>query len=112
MGPIVPAQQAPSNINVDGAMKKLVNMDDLFGTAPAPVAKESIDVKIQDLNAHQSLGQLKGGNSCNSKSPSMNPFNPAPVSEYQGTIGHAAQQQQCDNHCHQQSYSQTGFGYQ
>ena len=111
---LVPAETVPTaNYGVDGGVKNLVNLDDLFGNATA-VTKESVDAKMQEANAHKSLGQLQG--SCNAaaaaKKPVMNTFNPAPPAYQQQpqqmyNNGFAPQQQQYQ----QQSYAQPGYGY-
>ncbi|KAL7531586.1 hypothetical protein ACHAXR_008696 [Thalassiosira sp. AJA248-18] len=118
---IVPVQPAPTSYGVDGAAKKLVDLDDLFGTSTAaPVTKESIDSKMQEANAHKSLGQLQGSTDSNPKRQVMNTFNPAPAYQQQQPgmcHGYPAQQQQqqqqpqYNNYTYQQ-YTQPGFGYQ
>lgn len=109
---LAPAQPVPSNFNVDGAMKNLVDMDNLLGTSPPPATKESIDSKMQDMNAHKSLGQLRGSNSRSPKRPVMNPFNASMVHDqhisYNGNASEL-QQYSCSN---KGSYNQTGFTYQ
>jgi len=107
---LVPTQHAPANYSVDGAVKNLVNMDDLFGTAAAPtVTKESFDAKTNEANAHKSLNQLQGSNT-----GVMNTFNAAPANQQQGmNNGFATQQQpQFNNYGIQQPYAQPGFNYQ
>lgn len=119
---LVPAQPAPAGYGDDGAMKQLVNIDNLFGasTAEAPTTKESMEAKMQEANAHKSLGQLQGSTASHPKKPVMNPFNGAPAypqqqqqqqqAMYCGSYG-APQQPQYNNFS-QQSYGQAGFGYQ
>lgn len=114
---IVPVQPAPTSYGVDGAAKKLVDLDDLFGTSTAaPVTMESIDSKMQEANAHKSLGQLQGSTDSNPKRQVMNTFNPAPAYQQQQPgmcNGYPAQQQQPQyNNCTYQQYTQPGFGYQ
>lgn len=113
---LVPSQQ-PTSYGVDGSMKNLVNIDDLFGTsAAAPVTKESVDAKMQEVNAHKSLGQLQGSHNSNATKPVMNPFNAAPAYQQQQGMynGYAPQQTQQPqyNNFSQQPFVQSGFGYQ
>lgn len=119
---LVPAQPAPASYGGDEAMKHLVNIDDLFGasTAVAPTTKEFMDAKMQEANAHKSLGQLQGSTAGHLKKPVMNTFNGAPAypqeqpqhqqAMYNGSYG-TPQQLQYNNFT-QPSYAQAGFGYQ
>ena len=107
---LVPAE--PILTGVDGALKNLVNMDDLFAyhckSAASPTNGSA--TTMQQANGHMSLGQLQG-----SKKPVMNTYNTVPYSQQQqGTFsGNAAQQPQQPqfNKYAQQSYAQPGFGY-
>mmetsp|Transcript_8656 Transcript_8656/g.18624 ORF Transcript_8656/g.18624 Transcript_8656/m.18624 type:complete len:469 (-) Transcript_8656:233-1639(-) len=94
---------SPTSYYVNGAMKTLVNVDNLFGSVASPFTRESINEKSEDENSHKSLGQLKGSNSRNAKDPVMNPFNSAPVYEQQAQYSGYANQQP------QQQYSSYGY---
>ena len=106
---LVPAE--PISTGVDGALKKLVNIDDLFAyhcKSTTPPTNGSATTMHQ-ANGHMSLGQLQG-----SKKPAMDTYNTVPYSQQQGTFsGNAAQQPQQPqfNKYAQQSYAQPGFGY-
>ena len=105
---LVPAE--PISTGVDGALKNLVNMDDLFAyhckSAASPTNGSA--TTMQQANGHMSLGQLQG-----SKKPVMNTYNTVPYSQQQqGTFSAAQQPQQPQfNKYAQQSYAQPGFGY-
>ena len=100
---MVPAETTPKG--VDGVVNKLVNLDDLFGTSSGPITKQSVDQKMQDINAHRPLGELKGNSNNNApKKPVMNTFNATPTYPHQGMYGMQQQQQQP-----QQQYNNYGF---
>ncbi|KAL3784499.1 hypothetical protein ACHAW5_000061 [Stephanodiscus triporus] len=105
---LVPAE--PTSTGVDVALKKLVNIDDLFAyhcNSAAPSTKGSTTT-MQQANGHMSLGQLQG-----SKKPVMNTYNTASNFQQQHNAGYTAQQphQPQFNEYAQQSYAQPGFGY-
>ena len=108
----------PTRNTYDGAVKNLVNIDDLFGNSAAPITKASLNENMNQANAHKSLGELKGSSNTNApKKPVMNTFNPAPAYQQQGMYpSHAPQQQQQQQyntyHYNQQGYAQPGFQYQ
>ncbi|KAL7544980.1 hypothetical protein ACHAWF_008349 [Thalassiosira exigua] len=116
---LAPEEPAPSP-GFDGAMANLVNIDDLFCVSKATLAtKESVDAKMQQENAHKSLGQFQGCKShTKGGTPIMNAFEP-PVAHYQqqgmcnGAANHQQQQVQYNNYGYQQTFTQCpqGYGY-